>query len=232
MASSVTPERSTGPDGLPDGVKAEKAVRQLHVPSGGPLDRYAPAFVAVAYDALREREGESIPAGQLASLAWSGSWVSDFQDAGEDAEAWCERFLVPLLPQLPGVSQSESDVRWVFDAETARRSAVPEDPTHPDDETIRDALTAAETAGEVSHSSLMNYRRLRDAYAYIRENATATRADLRDHLDAGSWWVEWWNHVGHPELGDLPGVESPVMPAGEWRFVGVSADGAGGENHD
>lgn len=213
---------------LPDGIDPDEAVRQLDLPPDPRLgSRYRKAMIRKAYTFIRNQE--TATSSDIISGVWPNSQYKDHAEV--NSRQWYATQCSPFLARLPGIVDESGS--WRFDPSTDERPPVPEEPTYLPDEDARTALRDHGYGGD-SQRTAKNYCAVRDAYFHIREHGVATRDQLKEFAslstksdpDRGLYQseTEFYGALMRPVLEDMPDIDAPVMPGGEWRYIGIEPD--------
>lgn len=226
MASSG--KREDG-DGLPKRVDADEALRQLIVPTSLPGYHagLARGGIGQSYNLLRSRPGQQVPVREFYSEVFTDSRYD--RELPFSPQDWFRECVAPYLGRLPG-TRSEGG-RWVFDPSEAERDALPPSVLQPTEESADDLVRNADFPGRVPATSIQHYQTVTAIYAELRETWTLSRAEVCAHYEPNSQTShengefvdreQWYAVVGYAALEQLPDVEPPVMPEGNWRYIGL-----------
>jgi hypothetical protein len=120
---------------------------------------------------------------------------------------------------------------YEFDPGAIRDVEPATDPEHPEEDEVRSRLSTLEYPGPRSRA---RYHRVaaRELTDILKESGAAPREELADeaavtkysatNISQGEFSTprDWWAIVGRSVLEALPWFETPVMPAGEYVYLG------------
>lgn len=227
MSDVATSAKGRAEDGFPEGVDADDALSQLHIPR---KDGYGAGLhvgsVHQSYNLLRER-GRVSPQELIGEVFKGSHWSEQMILSSTD---WYKQYVEPFLGRLPGAKMVGSD--WVLTPADAAPTPVPSGPIQVPTEEAADAnIRRMDFPGAVPKTSIDHYKAVKAAYEELREEWTLSRAGVCAHFTPASGRnladglftepEEWYAMVACPALAALPDVEPPVMPAGEWVYTGL-----------
>lgn len=216
-------------DGLPEGVDAEEAIQQLVVPrTPGHRHGLPRSSIARTYRYLRESD-EEVSVKEIMREVYGNSYLErSFRMTPPD---WFRQIVADYLPRLPGVRNEGN--RWMFDPTAAERPPFKPGKTlrKPSEEEADANLREFDYPGRTHQDAIDHYQAVKSVYEELREKRRLTRGGIYEHhspatvrkpelgkFDASD---EWYAMLAYPALEQLPDTEPPVMPAGEWRYIGL-----------
>jgi len=222
--------QATDTPALPGEIDPDTALDQLILPpttrAGANRRTY---YLKETYDLLRSTAGETYSYGELRPQVIEGTYIASTTSMPSPA-AWFRDMVAPHLVFLPGVEQA-GGTSWRFDPASMNRPQVPDDPVAPPEDRVKQQIKQADLPGASTRGSVRHFCAIRDLYFDLQDRRTATREDLWHHAVRSPYQAPeddkytsgraWWAALGRDALRDLPGVDPPIMPAGEWRYVGV-----------
>jgi hypothetical protein len=222
---------STDTGGAMDRIDPDAALDQLIFPPTKTVNKHLrKAYVTSTYNFFRSNPAESYSIGALRPHIIDGTKIDGGRTPMLPGE-WYREMVVPHLHWLPGVVRESGGSAWRFDPAALERPAVPDDPADPPDDQVKDRIRQADLPGENTRESIKHFCTVRDIYFNLQERGTATRDELWQRFEPNTYQAPedhkytsgrgWWAAVGRHSLEDLPGIDPPIMPAGEWRYIGV-----------
>lgn len=215
---------------LPGEIDPDTALDQLILPpttrAGANRRTY---YLKETYDVLRSPPGETYSYGDLRPEVIEGTYIASATSMPSPA-AWFRDMVAPHLVFLPGVERA-GGASWRFDPAALERSTSPDDPVDPPEDRVKEQIKQAALPGDSTRESVRHFCAIRDLFFDLQDRRAATREDLWPHAvrspyqapddDKYTSPADWWAAVARGVLRDLPGIDPPIMPAGEWRYVGV-----------
>lgn len=237
-----SPEESGSGNGtLPEGVSADKAIRQLAVPKiSGHRYSLPRSSIARTYRYLREA-GEEVSVRELMQEVYVNSHLE--RSLSMTPPDWFREVVRDYLPRLPGVRDIGGRT-WVFDPTAAERPPFNPGKTlrKPSEEEADANLREFDFPGRIPEDSISNYNDVRAIYEEIREKRRLTRGGVYDHHEpatvrrpADGLFDEtdsWYALMVRPALEQLPDLLPPAMPAGEWRYLGLKNSAVNNTNEE
>jgi hypothetical protein len=220
--------------GVMDRIDVDAALDQLIFPPTPTVNKHLrKAYVTSTYDFFRSNPGESYSIGGLRPHIIDGTKI-DGKRTPMLPGKWYRQMVAPHLHWLPGVTRVDGGSAWMFDTAVLERPAVPDDPVDPPEDDVKDRIRNIDLPGRSHRLSIKHFCAVRDIYFQLQDQGTATRDELWQLYNPNTWTApkdgkygsgrEWWAGVGRHALEDLPGIDPPIMPAGEWRYLGVQRD--------
>jgi hypothetical protein len=216
-------------DAQSDGIDLHTAVDQIIFPPVvSESGRLRTSYLLKTAKFLQENPGESYSVRGIHSNILEGTHI-DGDSFGMLATDWFRQYIGPHLHWLPGIVLEGG--AWQYDPAALERPEIPDQVTYPPEDQVKERINQIDLPNRSQKQSWQNSCTVRDLYFDLQERGTATREELWQHYDPNvrtdpnadhyASPSEWWAAVGRNALEKLPGIDQPVMPAGEWRYIGV-----------